>query len=96
MVVNTTADAKTNGTEDYWYVVPDPRGGTNTVAMTAPTLSPCEPTRFTVGGIEGLSKFSWEMFLKEGTGKVSNVKIAANATKGRDNTTLVLPLRDVA
>ena len=29
---------------------------------------------------------------KEGTGKVSNVKIAANATKGRDNTTLVLPL----
>ncbi|MCQ2390322.1 MAG: hypothetical protein MJ240_02760, partial [Kiritimatiellae bacterium] len=66
-VVNTTTDANTKGTEDYWYVVPDPRGGENTVAMTAPTLETNEVVTLTVT-VTGDGEFSWDSLLQTTAG----------------------------
>ena len=57
------ATDETAGTEDYWYVLPDPRGGTNTVAGTPPTLSPGEEVSFTVSGLVGPGTLTWDDFL---------------------------------
>ena len=60
------ATDETVGTEDYWYVLPDPRGGTNTVAGTPPTLSPGESTVLTFT-VEGDGEFRWTSFVEGGT-----------------------------
>lgn len=67
-VVNTTSDATTKGTEDYWYVVPDPRGGENTVAKTAPTLETNEVVTLTVT-VTGDGEFSWDSLLQTTAGE---------------------------
>ena len=81
-------NAPTTGTMDYWYVAQNPRNpgdATDTLAMTAPTLSAGEPTSFTVDGIEGLSEFSWEMFLSEGKGtSVTNGNLTLTVVKTLD------------
>ena len=45
------------------YVMADPRGGTNTVAGTPPTLSPGEEVSFTVSGLIGPGTLTWDDFL---------------------------------
>ena len=88
MVNPAPADTATTGTMDYWYVAQNPRNpgdARDTLAMTAPTLSACEPTSFTVGGIEGLSEFSWEMLLREGGGaSLTNGSLALTVVKTLD------------
>ena len=84
-VVNPPGGATetTVGTEDYWYLLPDPRGGANTVAGTAPTLSPGE-TAVLAFTVHGDGEFRWESILggDNGTGTPA---VAAIVVDGATN-----------